>query len=189
MKKLIAPQTLLALSVFAISTESKAFDFRPPCGLSGSIESRIADCQQSRGLRDEYQLVTRTSEGLEIYRGRRTGVIWSADLDNREKNYLQENLGTICSQNRAEFGGIEGNWVLPPIHRYIQGFRYGIQDALPGLNRRNYWSDTPDPFYVDSRYILEGAVHYTATRGTYTFRHLEVELGKAYVKCIIEPAL
>jgi len=159
-----------------------------PCGLNGEIRARIADCNFSVGKGNEYQLVTRTLNGNEIYRGRRTGVIWSADIDNRPKNYAKNRVETICDRERPEFGGIRGKWILPSIHRYIQGFRYDIQESLPGLNRRTYWSETSPNFYVTSRYVMEGSRHYVQIGGKYEIRHLETDHAEAFVKCVIEPA-
>lgn len=158
-----------------------------PCGVKGNIKERIQDCRQSSGVNNEFQLVTRTAEGFEIYQGLRTGVIWSADLREGELNYLDNKVGTICGTNRPEFGGISGNWILPPVQRYIQALKYGIQEGLPEIKDRYYWTSTSHSFYVNSRYIFEGDKAYKADRnGNYKFRHWEVDLGTAFVKCIIE---
>ncbi len=185
----LVPGLIVTWIVFSeASVASAAFEAQP-CGLVGSVPERIADCNHAVGEGREYQLVTRTQRGQEIYMGRRTGVIWSADIDDAPKNFLDDQVDTICSRDRPEFGGIRGKWILPPIHRYIQGFRYGIQGALPGLNSRTYWSSTPDPFYVDSRYVMEGFKRYVSRNGSYEFRHFEVEAGRSFVKCIIEPSI
>lgn len=158
-----------------------------PCGLKGSIKERIQDCRPSAKVDDEFQLVVRTQEGHEVYQGRRTGVIWSADLGKKPMNYLNSKVGKICSTARPEFGGIEGKWILPPVQRYIQALKYGIQTSLPGLDRQDYWTSTSHNFYVNSRYVFEGTENYRADRnGNYTFSFWEVDLGEAHVKCIIE---
>ena len=95
----------------------------PPCGLVGEIQSRIADCKHSVGIQGEFQLVTRTLRGEEVYQGRRTGVIWSADIDDRTKQFENDQVDSICDQPHSEFGGIQRNLKLPSIHRYIQGLR------------------------------------------------------------------
>ncbi len=158
-----------------------------PCGLQGNIPERILDCSEVIGTKNEFQLVTRTSKGFEIYKGRKTGVIWSADL-SKPLNFLSDNVATICNTNRPEFGGLQGlKWILPPAPRYIQALNYDIQSSLPGMRERNYWTSSSDRFYVTSRYIFEGGNHYSEdSDGMYTFRHLETDDGYAYVKCIVE---
>lgn len=177
MKALIVLATLLS----AVTAWSAT-----PCGLTGTVEKRIADCRSAVGPRGEFQLVTRTQKGEEIYKGVRTGVIWSADLKN-EKNYLRHNVGAICNKDQPEFGGLKLNWKLPPIHRYIQALKYDIQTSLPGVSKRDYWTSTEDSFYVNSRYIFEGSANYREdSRGNFSVTHLEIEDGYAFVKCIVE---
>lgn len=175
------------LACIVLSMVSMNLLAAPTCGTSGSISERINDCGETRGSNYEFQLVTRTAEGFEIYKGQRTGVIWSADLQEGALNFYGHDVDDICSQRRAEFGGINANWVLPPIHRYIQALKYDIQENLPGISSHDYWTKTPDRFYVNSRYIFEGSKRYRENRrGEYTFRHLEADMGFARVKCIVE---
>lgn len=180
-------KTLLAIPPILFIFTTNAAIAVSPCGLNGSIEQRISDCHQSVGIGDEFQLVTRTKSGLEIYQGYRTGVIWSEDLAGK-KNYLGDGVEDICKSAHAEFGGLGHlKWELPPIHRYIQALEYGIQSSLPGMARRNYWTSTSDDFYVTSRYIFEGSKKYKQNGdGMYIVRHLETDLGLAHVKCIVE---
>lgn len=63
-----------------------------PCGLKGNIENRIKDCAEFSGTNKEFQLVTRTLEGYEVFKGLRTGVIWSADLREGLMNYLDKSV-------------------------------------------------------------------------------------------------
>lgn len=159
------------------------------CGLKGNIEERIKSCRQSFGVDGEFQLVARTSEGYEIFRGKRTGVIWSSDLREGEVNFLQNKVSKICEPKRPEFAGIEGNWILPPVQRYLQALKYGIQEGgIPGISDKNYWTSTSHRFYVNSRYIFEGNREYKVDKkGNYVVRHLEIDMGYANVKCILEP--
>ena len=175
-------KTLILTTVLFTTTSFAAV----PCGLSGSISQRISDCKESVGKGEEFQLVTRTKKGEEIYKGVRTGVIWSADLAS-PKNYLSDKVESICNKQHPEYGGLKLNWKLPPVQRYIQGLKYDIQSSLPGVSQREYWTSTSDSFYVNSRYIFEGSKHYRPdSKDRYTFRHLEIEDGYAYVKCIVE---
>lgn len=171
--------------ILALFISTSAFASELACGLTGTISERIKNCKESSGA--EFQLVTRTKDGLEIYQGRRTGVIWSADLP-RPMGYLANKVSSICSTNRPEFGGLVGlKWILPEAGRFIQGLKYDIQASLPQMRERNYWTSDADSFYVNSRYIFEGGNHYSPDRnGMYTFRHLEIDIGQAYVKCIVE---
>ena len=157
------------------------------CGLKGSVKERISACDTSVGPGNEFQLVTRTLAGDEIYKGRRTGVIWSADLAE-EKNFLRDEVQNICARKNAAFGGLNNlKWILPSAQRYIQALKYGIQSSIPGMISRDFWTSTADSFYVNSRYIFEGSNNYREnSNGIFIFRHLEVEMGLAYVKCIVE---
>ena len=181
MKSLVSKMILFSLCSAATAWAGA------PCGLSGSIESRIANCNESRGVDGEFQLVTRTRGGAEVYMGYRTGVIWSADLPG-PMNYLRDGAEDICDGNHPEFGGLTNlEWKLPEVGRYIQALDYDIQSALPETASRAYWTSTPDRFYVTSRYIFEGDVDYREdSNGRFTFRHLEADLGLAHVKCIAE---
>lgn len=155
-----------------------------PCGLTGPVKQRMADCNESSGA--EFKLVTRTQKGHEIFMGVRTGVIWSADLST-QKNFLQDKVSSICTKDHPEFGGLKLKWKLPPAERFIQALKYKIQTDLPGVSQRNYWTSNADDFYVKSRYIFEGSRNYKSdSEGNYVFTHLEIEDGYAFVKCIVE---
>ena len=158
-----------------------------PCGTQGSVAERIKSCNTAVGKGGEFQLVTRTAKGEEIYKGARTGVIWSADLA-KPMYYLSDKVETICKTNRSEFGGLQGlKWILPEAGRYIQALRFDIQSSLPNMKNRQYWTSTEDSFYVTSRYIFEGSKKYVNDgSGNYVFRHLETDIGLAHVKCIVE---
>jgi hypothetical protein len=177
--RLMMIQTILVLAMAPAAWAAK------PCGLHGTLEERIRSCSESSG--EEYQLVTRTRDGLEIHYGKRTGVIWSADLPG-PLTYQADEVETICEGDHPEFGGLTGfKWVLPSIHRYIQGLHYGIQSSLPGADSLTYWTSTADRFYVTDRYVFDGSVSYsTDSSGRYTFRHLETDFPVAHVKCIVE---
>lgn len=179
---------ILSTTLFVFSTcMTTAVWAATPCGSRGTVDQRIADCNESSGEEGEFQLVSRTREGAEIYMGYHTGVIWSADLPG-PVSFSGEDVEDICERNHPEFGGLDHlQWKLPPVERYIQALKFGIQSSLPGVGERDYWTSTSDGFYVQSRYIFEGSEEYKKdSHGKYTFRHLETDIGTAYVKCIVE---
>ena len=57
MKMLLIVATLFASNSWA----------NGPCGLNGTVDQRIAQCNESAG-QGEFQLVTRTKKGQEIYK-------------------------------------------------------------------------------------------------------------------------
>lgn len=177
---------LLLLGV--ITGQSVLAQVMGPCGLSGTIEERIRSCNRSVGINGEFQLVTKTLAGDEVYRGRRSRVIWSADLP-KPYVYLQHRLDTICNRNWPQMGGLSGlKWKLPSIHRYLQGMDSGIRAILPQGTERVYWSSTAPGFYVNSRYVFESSRRYVERpNGTFEFRFIDIEDASAYVKCIVEP--
>jgi hypothetical protein len=143
--------------ILALLLGSTATFAATPCGLTGPLKQRIADCNEYSGA--EFKLVTRTQKGHEIYMGARTGVIWSADLST-QKNFYSDKVSSICSKDRPEFGGLKLNWKLPPAERFIQALKYKIQTDLPGVSQRNYWTSSSPSFYVNSRYMFEGSRNY-----------------------------
>jgi hypothetical protein len=101
------------------------------CGMKGSVEERIQDCNKKNGL---FALVTTTKEGHEVYKDLRSGLLWSERLPLQMSHYDAEKA---CKSELAELVKLsEFTWKLPSIYEYKEAERNGIRKALTNMK---YW--------------------------------------------------
>lgn len=130
---------LLLMLLFATTA------FAKPCGLEGTVEARIKDCNTAKG---EFVLVARSESGLEVYKDTKTGLIWGPRI-----SYEFNHLGSAkaCGDELAEAKLLKDlKWRLPTIRELEQVFTHGIKTSLTDTNYW-FWSSTPARIKVKTR--------------------------------------
>lgn len=120
------------------------------CGLSGSIEKRIKNCNKKK---DNFALVARTKEGYEVYKDLRTGVLWGDRLSSKMNHHSAEKA---CNSNLKEVAGISDVvWRLPAIEEYKEAEQNGIRDTLPNMYYA-FWSSSVHRYNSNYAWLFNG---------------------------------
>ena len=110
--------------------------FSRPCGLSGSIEERIKDCNQTKGT---FSLVTMTDNGIETYKDMKTGLIWGSRILTDFNHYGSQKA---CSDDVSGYQSLNSlKWRLPTIREFETAAANGMKAALQNT-QHSYWSST-----------------------------------------------
>jgi hypothetical protein len=110
------------------------------CGLYGSVDDRIQNCNKRTGL---FDLVAKTKEGFEVYKDLASGLLWGDKLSSTMTHFDAEKA---CKADLAEVAKLNGlNWRLPTQQEYKDAVAHGIRRApLPNMND-DFWSSTLYP--------------------------------------------
>ncbi len=137
-------------SDFAYSTQGqKSLD---PCGLTGTINNRIQDCNTNLG---NFALVTRNTDLMEVYRQNNNGLLWSHLREvGHDDNSLNEHIINVCNNNIPEVAGLNFlAWGLPTKDQFLEADRAGITTI--GILKDSFlWSATT------KRTLLSGKVRW-----------------------------
>lgn len=105
------------------------------CGLNGSIDHRIKNCNTTEG---NFALVTKTIEGFKIYKDLKSGVIWSEVLS---KSMNQYEAVEACRTVQPEMANIPGlTWALPSYGIFNDANKNGIRKSLSNFKVNYFWS-------------------------------------------------
>ncbi|HXH73461.1 MAG TPA: hypothetical protein VNJ08_00750 [Bacteriovoracaceae bacterium] len=110
--------------------------FAEPCGLQGSVDERIKSCAK---VKDNFILVTSTSDGREIYKDSKSGLIWSSRISVEMNHYGSQKA---CPSELLESKILDLKWRLPTLREFEQAADHGIKTALPNMNH-SFWTSTP----------------------------------------------
>ena len=122
---------------------------KTPCGLSGTIDERISDCQKLKGSsKGVWVLVSRTSETnsynehYEIYEDTITRLIWGDKLKeaNSYYSFLFGEAAEACGRKRLENGNLD-NFRVPSLTDYQNAESHQIRLVLPNMEHR-FWTST-----------------------------------------------
>jgi hypothetical protein len=117
MKKIILGLALLS-SISAFGSQ--------PCGLTGSLDQRIKDCDQRK---EGFVLITRTHDGREVNQEIKSGLLWSGVLGE----YIFEEAKIACMRLKSAADITGRTWRLPTIKEYEAADKSGIRTALPNM--------------------------------------------------------
>lgn len=124
-----------------------------PCGVSGSVEERIQDCSRmASSVKGSFILVTRTLELKEIWKDKKSGLLWGDLLPN---TMTYDNAQSACHDQLAEVGGIKASWQLPTIEEFKEEESNGVRSSLPNINRW-FWSSSVRADYPDFAWLFHG---------------------------------
>jgi hypothetical protein len=111
--------------------------FAKPCGLTGTVSERIAECAVTKG---NFVLVSTNEKEQEIYKDTKSGLIWGARIPVDFNNYGSQKA---CSDELAETHGLTSiRWRLPSIREFEQASSHGMKAALQNADQ-SYWSSSP----------------------------------------------
>lgn len=120
-----------------------------PCGLSGSIDSRIADCSKnSQAVLDSFVLVTE-KQNNRIYKDTKTGLLWSYPLGEEEINWFNNKCNWLEPKDMEGITGVK--WRAPSKDDYQTAFINGIL-KLPRIYD-DFWANPimgPCAYYFDA---------------------------------------
>lgn len=141
------------------------------CGTKGSVAQRMEDCRERKEM-SGLRLVTRTREGIEIYKDMPTGLVWAEQFPGTE--LIFENALNACHPNDVFFAGLtELNWRLPTKEEMEDVIiRWSLESELDLYNK--IWLSTrpPNP---------RAAYVYNARRGSISLQYTE-DVGS--IKCV-----
>ena len=125
MKVLIFLSFFIASSVWAV-----------PCGMQGSIDERVKECNLAKG---EFVLVARNDKGLEIYKDQKTGIIWGDRITTDFNHYGSQ---MACSHDLPDAELLKDvSWRLPTIHEFEVASSHGMKE-LPHMEH-GFWTSSP----------------------------------------------
>ena len=148
------------------------------CGLKGSIEDRIQDCEVAAGAKKEgFLLVTRIDQYNEVYQEISTRRVWSSRL--LEVGFSDaESACNPESWNSKKFGNLQKvKWRLPSVEDYKSAVKSGIISALSDMKSR-FWTN-------DFNYIFQGGNSGLHTSGV-LYNDLKQPFKELSLRCIGE---
>lgn len=108
-----------------------------PCGLEGTIEERIRNCNFSKG---EFVLTVRDEKGTEIYKELKTGLFWGDRIPTDFNHYGSQRA---CNNDLLEDKLLkEVKWRLPSIREFEVAASHGMKESLPRMIH-TFWTSTP----------------------------------------------
>jgi hypothetical protein len=123
-------QTLLAALILMTSVIATADRSHGPCGLRGSIDDRIAECNTGRP--GPWWLVTRTDLSHEVWQDDKTKTLWSELIESNLPLEDHERLCTHSTTFEARGRITSPHWDLPNADDY-KASEDGISILPPGL--------------------------------------------------------
>jgi hypothetical protein len=169
--------TLLSFGMFLLSSTIYG---ATTCGIEGTIEERIYDCElKNPALKGNHSFVMVSKlEDLngaerEIYQDSKTGILWSDRLAS--EFVFSSALKACTSPQNTRTGGItEVTWELPTIEDYKTAEVNGMRQALPRMN---------DVFWTSSRWdgFSGGAFFFMGKIGAESYGGLYVPRS---IRCI-----
>ncbi len=126
-----------------------------PCGLTGSVRERIADCNETRVTHGgwTWRLVTRANSGNEVWMEPEDTILWGDAISTVEpamKGQMPYTRSlTACSCDLDENGQLWSmTWNLPTSDDYERANKYGIREVLPNISDE-FWTETS--YYIPPR--------------------------------------
>lgn len=119
--------------VFLLFTAQHSF--ASSCGLSGTIDERIKECNQAKG---NFALVLKNELGLEIYKDTKSGLIWGDRIGFDFNHYGSQKS---CGSENPEATLLPLRWRLPTIKEFEVSAGNGLKNALPKLTY-SFWTST-----------------------------------------------
>lgn len=109
--------------------------FANPCGLTGSVDERLKECNLTKG---NFSLVMKTDGGLEVYKDTKSGLIWGDRIGFEFNHYGSQKS---CGDDNPEASLLPLKWRLPTIKEFEQGAANGLKAALPKMTY-SFWTST-----------------------------------------------
>lgn len=114
-----------------------------PCGKEGTLEERIKQCNSTK---ENFVLVSRADNGIEIYKDQKSGLIWSDRMKMEFNHYGSAKACNLDSQELSLFKDLK--WKLPSLQDFERSSANGMKTSLPNMG---YWFWTSTPVKVKHR--------------------------------------
>jgi hypothetical protein len=127
----------------ACSAENKDGAGQAVCGLSGSIQERLKDCNYQKG---DFALVARTKDNNTVFQNIKTGLIWGDRFPGPFPGI--ENAGDssfmgakeFCAKGFSGIGDLMGfSWRLPTHAEYVDAENGRVREVFPDM-QHYFWS-------------------------------------------------
>jgi hypothetical protein len=134
---------LRSLSCVASFLVSGAAFAAQPCGLSGSIESRIASCATNN---NGFALVTRATTGKEIWMKLSQGLLWGDALPG---TYTQDEAKAACRKTSPDTDypaeTMFGSWRLADTSDFENAYPTELANVVPNMQGIQWTSSSSSP--------------------------------------------
>lgn len=111
--------------------------FAQPCGKEGSIEERIKECNVTK---ESFVLVARDEKGTEIYKDKKSGMIWGDRITSDFNHYGSQRA---CAGDHPEAQMLKDlKWRLPTIREFETAASHGMKASVSRMNHF-FWTSTP----------------------------------------------
>jgi hypothetical protein len=144
----VLPQIFFLLAVTSIIPMAAASSTMP-CGLKGTVQQRIDNCDTSKMTSQgfEFTLVTRSTSGQEVWRDDDSGLLWSDSVSRSwftynsalktsglAENYHEAERVCVSPKTLAARGGLsEMSWHVPAKSDATDAEKHGFREVLPNL--------------------------------------------------------
>lgn len=163
------------LSVLLLLAQSQSFA-SVPCGLTGSIEERLMNCNFRKG---NFALVSRNEDGEQIWKDLKSQKVWSGLTF---KTRSMPKAKRTCSAFATRFSGIA--WTLPTLSILKRLTAHGaIQDLENFDSDIAYWSTS-----INNEFSNYGQKIYFPKKGHITVQggdeDVDYEFAQNNYKCV-----
>jgi tetratricopeptide (TPR) repeat protein len=206
MNKIRWPTVVLFVWVVVLSVRHGCLAQVSSCGTTGGVEERIADCTKVYGDKAtrtyefkvrssdpldaddkvQWKLVTRTSDGKQVWRDQASGLIWGDSTGEKWKWSAALSGCQIAARGGFDVtGGLRIDWRLPTRAEYETALDHGIAKVLLGMQveDRQFWSSTLKERYRDvyeNYFVL--LCHPSGGKGG--FIHYDRADSENYFRCV-----
>ncbi len=124
-------------SILFLCAIFSASAFAEPCGLEGTIDERIKNCDLTKG---EFVLVARNAAGVEVFKDLKSGLLWGDRVTSDFNHYGSQKAcdGTIPEAEILK----EIKWRLPTVREFEESAIHGMKTSLSRMFY-TYWTSTP----------------------------------------------
>lgn len=171
---------------------SKVFDKNHPCGVSGSLERRIKDCNNQETLNSsKYTLVSRLDNFRKVYLDNLTGFLWTdiewSDNHTWIKSLTNFDLAeTLCANPPKELQFNNAIWKIPSLSNFLRFFSGKDANKIFDYFMGEFWTSTIHGVNnLETVYINKNFNYRTGYHGFSTGLKNYYD-GKARVQCYAE---
>jgi hypothetical protein len=108
-----------------------------PCGLEGTMEDRIKDCNL---IKENFVLIARDDKGLEVYKDTKTEMIWGDRIISDFNHYGSQRACTDDLREAQLFKDLK--WRLPTVREFEVAASHGMKTAVVHMEHF-FWTSTP----------------------------------------------
>jgi len=104
----------------------------------------------------QWQLVTRTEKGHEVWKDINTGLLWSDTLDSHSNFDTAQDRCHAHDSFDARGQLADVNFVVPSADDFITAEQDGIREVVPNMKYQFFWSSSVNPNYAGTAFGFDG---------------------------------